>query len=54
MEKKFTIELSEAHLNIVYQALGEIPAKYAIPVMDEIKKQFTAIVEKEEVKEVKE
>lgn len=56
MEKMFTISLSEEHLNVVYRALLELPAKFSVPVMDEIKKQFDATIaemNKEEKKETK-
>jgi hypothetical protein len=40
MDKIFSLKLTEAHLNIIYQALLELPAKVSVPVMEVIKRQY--------------
>lgn len=40
MDKIFKLELTEPHLNVIYQALLELPAKVSVPVMEVIKRQY--------------
>jgi hypothetical protein len=37
--KLIKLELTEQHVEIVYRALLEMPAKYSLPVIQEVQKQ---------------
>jgi hypothetical protein len=38
-EKKFKFELDQQMIEVVYSALLDMPAKYSLPVIQEIEKQ---------------
>ena len=46
--EKLDLKLSEQEINVVLQALAEVPYKFSAPVLDSIYKQLP---KKEEVKE---
>jgi len=57
-ENKFTLVFTDREVDIVYQALLELPAKISMPVIDTLKYQLSAIISemekpKEEIKESK-
>jgi hypothetical protein len=47
----FTFQLTESQVQIIAQALGEIPFKLAKPVIDELQKQADAQQNPDEKKE---
>lgn len=53
-ERKFKLELTENQINVIYQSLLELPAKFSMPVMEELKKQLSVILNEELKEEVKE
>ena len=38
----YTLNFSSEHMQVLWQALGELPAKLSMPVLDEIRKQVDA------------
>lgn len=56
MEKKFNLEFTDREVDIIYQALIELPAKISMPVIETLKSQLISILNpkvEEEITEVK-
>ena len=56
MEKKFNLEFTDREVDIIYQALIELPAKISMPVIETLKSQLINILNpkvEEEITEVK-
>ena len=56
MEKKFKLEFTDREVDIIYQALIELPAKISMPVIETLKAQLVNILNpkvEEEITEVK-
>ena len=56
MEKKFKLEFTDREVDIIYQALIELPAKISMPVIETLKSQLINILNpkvEEEITEVK-
>jgi hypothetical protein len=45
MDQTFTITLTKAHLDIIGAGLGELQAKFAMPVLMEINRQISEAIQ---------